>query len=82
MSNRVLRIYHPLGNHQLGVEHRGAGRAADCIVPQHGKLYVKHIAGTNPPDADGHPATSIPVQARLGPIRFGANDEGRLGSGR
>src|SRR5512133_3321194 len=40
--------------HQLGVEQRGPGGAADGIVPHRDELEVQHGIRPKPPDRDGH----------------------------
>src|SRR5262245_4266528 len=56
--------------HQLRIEYRGAGGAADRIVPECDELVVEDGAAPETPDGHGHAAVAVHVQRRLGTVRL------------
>src|SRR5438094_7629831 len=66
----------PFRLHQLSVEQRRAGGAANCVVRERHVLELEHRAGANAPDDGGHAALRVEVELGLRPVLFLADDDG------
>src|SRR5215218_6404891 len=67
------------GDQQLGVEYRGAGRAADGVVAERDEAVVEHVVGEDAADGDAHAAPGVAVEARLRAVGLVADDDGARG---
>src|SRR5262249_20177920 len=65
----------PLALHQLAVQDRPPGGAANRVVPERDELVVEHRARAQTADGDRHPAAAVDVERRLRAVRLGQVDD-------
>ena len=78
LSLAAANFVKPLRVHQLGVQNRRAGGAANRIVSQRDELGVHHRALAQAADGDRHAAAEVRIEPRLRPVRFLHHDDRRL----
>ena len=63
-------IEESIGRHELGIQDRRTGGAADGVVAERDELRVRRLAGAYAADGDRHAVAAVGVEPRLRAIGF------------